>query len=91
MAVLDIRPEGERRGKELPNGAPDVQRRQPRARVVRICTFECTFCASCTDGELAGICPNCGGNLVHRPTRPEELLKKYPTKTASQRRSVAHD
>ena len=31
MAVLDIRPEGERRGKELPNGAPDVQRRQPRA------------------------------------------------------------
>ena len=81
MAILDIRPECERCGKELPNGAPDA----------RICTFECTFCATCTDGELAGICPNCGGNIVHRPTRPEELLKKYPVKAAPQHHSVAHD
>jgi len=34
----------------------------------RICTFECTFCVSCTD-ELDGVCPNCGGELVARPRR----------------------
>jgi uncharacterized protein len=33
----------------------------------RICSFECTFCASCAD-EL-GDCPNCGGELVRRPRR----------------------
>jgi hypothetical protein len=35
----------------------------------RICSFECTFCATCTDGELAGVCPNCGGELQPRPRR----------------------
>lgn len=35
----------------------------------RICSYECTFCAPCTDGDLAGICPNCGGELVTRPRR----------------------
>ena len=35
----------------------------------RICSFACTFCAACTDGHLAGICPNCGGELVTRPRR----------------------
>jgi uncharacterized protein len=35
----------------------------------RICSFECTFCAACADGELAGTCPNCGGELVTRPRR----------------------
>jgi hypothetical protein len=34
----------------------------------RICSFECTFCASCTD-EMHGVCPNCGGELVARPKR----------------------
>jgi hypothetical protein len=34
----------------------------------RICSFECTFCVSCAD-ELAGVCPNCGGELVARPRR----------------------
>jgi len=33
-----------------------------------ICSFECTFCASCADA-LARICPNCGGELVSRPRR----------------------
>jgi uncharacterized protein len=33
-----------------------------------ICTFECTFCASCV-AELAHICPNCGGELVRRPRK----------------------
>ena len=34
----------------------------------RICSFECTFCAACSD-ELEGVCPNCGGELVPRPRR----------------------
>jgi uncharacterized protein len=33
-----------------------------------ICSFECTFCASCAD-ETNGVCPNCGGELVPRPRR----------------------
>ena len=41
-----------------------------------ICSFECTFCASCA-GDL-GHCPNCGGDLVPRPCRAGELLAKYP-------------
>jgi hypothetical protein len=28
-----------------------------------ICSFECTFCASCSDA-LKLVCPNCGGELV---------------------------
>jgi hypothetical protein len=34
----------------------------------RICSFECTFCAACTDA-MDGTCPNCGGELVVRPRR----------------------
>jgi hypothetical protein len=33
-----------------------------------ICTFECTFCASCTAG-MKSVCPNCGGELVRRPRK----------------------
>jgi hypothetical protein len=33
-----------------------------------ICSFECTFCSSCT-AELESVCPNCGGELVPRPRR----------------------
>ena len=35
----------------------------------RICSYECTWCASCADGELGGRCPNCGGELQARPRR----------------------
>ncbi len=41
----------------------------PGSAEARICSYECTFCAACTDGELAGTCPNCGGELVARPRR----------------------
>jgi hypothetical protein len=34
-----------------------------------ICVYECTFCANCA-GEMQGVCPNCGGELVRRP-RPK--------------------
>ncbi len=33
-----------------------------------ICSYECTFCADCTDA-MDERCPNCGGELVDRPTR----------------------
>ena len=33
-----------------------------------ICSYECTFCASCTE-KLNHVCPNCEGELVKRPTR----------------------
>ncbi|MFM7321961.1 MAG: DUF1272 domain-containing protein [Armatimonadota bacterium] len=33
-----------------------------------ICSFECTFCPECA-AAMAHVCPNCGGNLVIRPTR----------------------
>jgi uncharacterized protein len=34
----------------------------------RICSYECTFCPACTEA-MAGVCPNCGGELVVRPRR----------------------
>jgi uncharacterized protein len=33
-----------------------------------ICSYECTFCASCAEG-MENACPNCGGGLVPRPRR----------------------
>ena len=39
----------------------------PDAADARICSYECTFCADCT--EALGACPNCGGELVPRPRR----------------------
>ena len=44
----------------------------------RICSFECTFCAACAEKVLAGVCPNCGGELVARPRRPAAMLAKFP-------------
>ncbi len=34
-----------------------------------ICSYECTFCSSCTK-KMKFICPNCTGELVLRPRRP---------------------
>jgi hypothetical protein len=33
-----------------------------------ICSYECTFCRECSEA-MGGTCPNCGGELVARPTR----------------------
>ena len=33
-----------------------------------ICSYECTFCADCAEA-MAGVCPNCQGELVARPRR----------------------
>jgi hypothetical protein len=45
-----------------------------------ICSFECTFCADCTD-EMDELCPNCGGELLDRPARSRKLQEKHPAST----------
>ncbi len=66
--MLEIRLICENCGKSLPNDS----------REAMICTFECTFCRDCVENVLFNVCPNCGGGLEQRPTRPQELLTKYP-------------
>jgi uncharacterized protein len=53
----------------------------PDSKLARICSFECTFCQSCTEDKLKSICPNCGGELLRRPIRPAAKLAKYPPST----------
>ena len=53
----------------------------PESADARICSFECTFCASCAESVLHGNCPNCGGELVARPRRPAGKLAAYPAST----------
>jgi len=53
----------------------------PDSAEAMICTFECTFCRSCADGVLHGVCPNCGGGFAPRPIRPAAMLVKYPAST----------
>ncbi|MCC7266096.1 MAG: DUF1272 domain-containing protein [Caulobacteraceae bacterium] len=43
-----------------------------------ICSFECTFCAACAENRFGGSCPNCGGQLLARPTRAAALLGRFP-------------
>ena len=66
MALI-MKPACERCGTDLPAQTPGAF----------ICSIECTFCAPCTEG-LDDLCPNCGGELVDRPTRPRRLHAKYP-------------
>jgi hypothetical protein len=40
----------------------------PHPAEAYICSYECTFCRSCSDA-MRGVCPNCGGELVRRPKR----------------------
>jgi len=69
--MLALRPNCEICDRDLP----------PASAEARICTFECTYCASCAENELKGQCPNCGGNLERRPIRPAAMLAKYPAST----------
>ena len=68
--MLELRPSCERCDRDLPVGSADA----------RICTFECTFCASCSE-HFDETCPNCGGELVRRPIRPATLLGRFPAST----------
>ncbi len=68
--MLEMRPDCERCGVDLPadNGG------------AFICSFECTFCMMCADA-LDERCPNCGGELLDRPSRPKGKLLLYPAST----------
>lgn len=69
--MLAMRPGCECCNRDLPPDASDA----------RICSFECTFCSDCASQRLAGMCPNCGGELVQRPRRPASKLAKFPAST----------
>ena len=58
--MLELRPTCEHCNKALPPASLDA----------RICSYECTFCATCVDDVLHNVCPNCGGGFVPRPVRP---------------------
>lgn len=66
--MLELRPGCECCDKDLP----------PESSDARICSFECTFCVSCAQNQLGGVCPNCGGELVARPRRPASKLANNP-------------
>lgn len=69
--MLQLRPNCECCDVNLPPDATDA----------RICSFECTFCAACAEHRLGGLCPNCGGELLARPRRPQAKLGRYPAST----------
>lgn len=69
--MLQLRPNCECCNVDLPSHSTEA----------RICSFECTFCASCAEGVLAGKCPNCGGEFVPRPRRPAQKLAANPAST----------
>ncbi|PYK77941.1 MAG: DUF1272 domain-containing protein [Verrucomicrobia bacterium] len=55
--ALEMRTKCEKCGRDLPvNGE------------AYICSYECTFCARCSQ-EIKNVCSNCGGELVRRPRR----------------------
>ncbi len=63
--MLELRPTCENCNVALPPASP----------AARICSYECTFCATCVDEVLANVCPNCGGGFTPRPVRPVENWK----------------
>lgn len=69
--MLELRPNCECCDCDLPGDSQDAL----------ICSFECTFCKDCSEQQLKGKCPNCGGELVKRPPRAAEKLLKYPAST----------
>ncbi|MFD3592550.1 DUF1272 domain-containing protein [Nocardia sp. NPDC058640] len=48
---------------------------------VFICSYECTYCSTCSAGH--GVCPNCAGELVRRPRRTTgvaEIARRAPAR-----------
>jgi len=73
--MLAMRPDCERCGLDLPADQPGAF----------ICSFECTFCAECAEA-LDDVCPNCGGELLDRPTRVGKALRTHPASTERKHR-----
>lgn len=82
--MLELRPTCENCNRPLPPDSSDA----------RICTFECTFCATCANGPLGNVCPNCGGGFERRPVRPtrnwngDNYLGVFPASTQVRHRPV---
>jgi hypothetical protein len=82
--VLELRPTCENCNVSLP----------PDSLEARICSFECTFCATCVTNVLRNVCPNCAGGFSPRPIRPvtnwrgDNFLGKYPASTSVRHRPV---
>ena len=64
--MLELRPNCELCDKDLPPDALDA----------RICSYECTFCATCVEEVLHNVCPNCGGGFQTRPLRPRTAWRE---------------
>jgi hypothetical protein len=82
--MLQIRPTCEHCNAALPPASLDA----------RICSYECTFCATCVDEVLKNVCPNCGGGFTARPIRPsrgwmgDNHLGRHPASTTVRHRPV---
>ena len=82
--MLELRPTCEHCNRALP----------PESTEARICSFECTFCASCVRDVLLDVCPNCGGGFATRPIRPRRNLRgvndlgHHPASTTVRHRPV---
>ncbi len=83
--MLELRPTCEHCNRALPPDSLDA----------RICSYECTFCATCVETVLGNdACPNCGGGFVPRPIRPstnwhnDNYLGKDPASATIKHRPV---
>jgi len=82
--MLELRPTCENCNKSLPPASTDA----------RICSYECTFCATCVEAVLRNVCPNCGGGFAPRPVRPshnwrgDNYLGKDPASAKVRHRPV---
>jgi uncharacterized protein len=85
--MLELRPICEHCATDLP----------PSSSEAMICSYECTFCRTCVDEVLSGVCPNCGGGFTARPIRPAESwvdgvgLRHHPAATDQRHRPVDPD
>ena len=83
--MLELRPNCEMCDRDLP---PDDTR-------AMICSYECTFCASCVADVLHNVCPNCGGGFVPRPIRPAQARREGTSVVhqppGTRRRSLKYD
>ena len=59
----------------------------PDARTAYVCSFECTFCEACTT-SMNGVCPNCRGELVRRPTRTRPVANVATSQLAARVRRL---
>ena len=63
--MLELRPNCEHCDKDLP----------PNSAEARICSYECTYCATCVEKRLQNVCPTCGGGFMPRPIRPQTAFR----------------